>query len=118
MAGWDRLSAHDVDALPLADDVRFRFEGDHGLALGAHSAQELRDWMRGLFERFPRLRVEVELMVIEGPPWAMWVATRYAVVHDGNAIYRGAQFTRVRWGQIVEERILPDTHALAHLVPG
>jgi ketosteroid isomerase-like protein len=83
----------------------------------AHSAQECRDWLRALFERFPGLRFEVEEVVIGGPPWALQTANRYAAVQDSRTLYRGAQFTRVRWGRIVEERVLPDTQALARIAP-
>jgi hypothetical protein len=39
-------------------------------------------------------------MIIEGGPWSTRIATRYAATRNGT-------------GQVVEERILPDTQALA-----
>lgn len=52
-------------------------------------------------------------MIIEGGPWSTRVATRYAATRNGKVVYRGTNFGRVVWGKVVEERILPDTQALA-----
>lgn len=117
MANWALLSAHDVDALPLAEDVRFSFVGDHDLAVEARSAAEMRAWLRALFQRFPRLRFDVDEMVMGGPPWSLRAATRYTAVQDGKAIYRGTQFALIKWGQVVEEHVLPDTQALERIAP-
>jgi ketosteroid isomerase-like protein len=117
LTSWEALSNHEIDGLPLADDVRFTFAGDHGLAIDAHSAAEEREWLRALFVRFPRVRFEVDDVVIGGPPWAMRVATRYRAVQDGETLYRGAHFARMRGGRIVEEVVLPDTQAIARIAP-
>ena len=61
--GWQRLSGHRVDDLPLADDVHFVFLGDHELAADLRGAEALRGWLRELFTRFPRLRFEMEDMI-------------------------------------------------------
>jgi hypothetical protein len=110
--GWQRLSEHRLDDLPLADDVHFVFFGDHPLAVDLHGADALRGWLRDLFDRFPRLRFEPEEMIIEGGPWSTRVATRYVATQDGVLIYRGAQFARIVWGKLAEERIQPDTQSL------
>jgi predicted ester cyclase len=68
---------------------------------------------RELFRRLPNLRFEVEDMIIEGGPRSTRVATRYAATRNGKVVYRGRNFGRVVWGKVVEERILPDTAALA-----
>jgi hypothetical protein len=41
------------------------------------------------------------------------MATRYAAKRDGKLVYRGVQFTRIAWGKLVEERVLPDPKALS-----
>jgi ketosteroid isomerase-like protein len=114
--GWQRLSDHRIDDLPLARDMHFVFLGDHALAADLHGVEAVRDWLRDLFVRFPRLRFEPEDMIVEGGPWSTRVATRYAAVQDGEVVYRGAQFVRIAWGKAVEECILPDTKAIATTV--
>jgi ketosteroid isomerase-like protein len=117
LALWARLSAGELDAIPLAENIRFSYIGDHALAVELHSAQELRAWLRALFQRFPGLRFDVAEVVVSGPPWSLHTATRYAAVCDGQVLWRGAQFTWVRGGRVVEEHVLPDTQAVARLAP-
>jgi ketosteroid isomerase-like protein len=117
LAGWRQLSAHDLASLPLDEQVRFSFPGNHALAAEATSAREVRAWLEDLFARFPDLRFEVEELVVEGPPWSTRVATRYVAVRGGRTIYRGASFVRLAWGRLVEERVYPDTQAIAEIVP-
>ena len=38
-------------------------------------------------------------------------------VREGEVLYRGAHFSWVRWGRVVEENVLPDTQAVARLAP-
>lgn len=52
-------------------------------------------------------------MLVEGGPWSTRMATRYAAKRDGKLVFRGVQFTRIVWGKLVEERVLPDTKALS-----
>ncbi len=111
--GWQRLSEHRVDDLPLAHDVHFVFLGDHELAADLHGAEALRGWLSDLFERFPRLRFEPEDVIVEGGPWSTRLATRYNATQDGELIYRGVQFARIRWGKLAEETIQPDTLLVA-----
>lgn len=118
LVGWRRLSDHRIDDLPMTDDVHFVFLGDHALAADLRGPEALRTWLAGLFERFPRLRFDMEHIVVEGGPWSTRVATRYVATQDGRTIYRAAQFARIVWGKLAEETILPDTQqvaaALAH----
>lgn len=113
LALWERLSDQRIDEIPLAHDVHFVYLGDHELAADIHGAEAERAWLRELFRRLPNLRFEVEDMIIEGGPWSTRVATRYAATRNGEVVYRGINFVRVVWGKVVEERILPDTQALA-----
>jgi hypothetical protein len=110
---WERLSDERFDEIPIANDVHFIYLGDHPLATELHGADAMRDWLRNeLFRRLPGLSFEVEEMLVEGGPWSTRMATRYAAKRDGKLVYRGVQFTRVVWGKLVEERILPDTKAI------
>ncbi|MEW5808321.1 MAG: nuclear transport factor 2 family protein [Actinomycetota bacterium] len=111
---WDRLSDQRIDEIPIADDVHFVYLGDHPLATELYGADAMRDWLRNeLFRRLPGLRFEVEDILIEGGPWSTRMATRYAAKRNGELVYRGVQFTRIVWGKLVEERVLPDTGALS-----
>jgi ketosteroid isomerase-like protein len=111
---WDRLSDQRFDDIPIADDVHFVYLGDHPLATDLHGAAAMRGWLRDeLFRRLPGLRFEVEEILVEGGPWSTRMATRYAATRDGRLVYRGVQFTRIAWGKLVEERVLPDSKALA-----
>jgi ketosteroid isomerase-like protein len=113
LAVWAKLSDQRIDEIPLADDVHFVYLGDHPLATDRRGAEAEREWLRELFRRLPGLRFEVEDMIVEGGPWSTRVATRYAATRNGQMVYRGTNFGRVVWGKVVEERILPDTQALA-----
>ncbi len=101
----------------MATNLSFTYIGEHALATELHSADDLRAWLRRLFERFPGLRFEVEDVVVDGPPWSLHTATRYRAVQDGRTLYCGAQFTRVKWGRLAEEFIIPDTQAIARIAP-
>ena len=114
LAAWVRLSDQRIDEIPLADDVHFVYLGDHPLTVDLHGADAFRAWLRNeLFRRLPGLRFEVEDMIVEGNLRTTRIATRYSAKRDGQLVYRGVQFTRIRWGRMVEECVLPDTAALA-----
>jgi ketosteroid isomerase-like protein len=110
---WNRLSEHDLDALRIADDIHFTYAGDHSLATEVRSADELRTWLTELFRRLPRLRFEIEDMIVEGSPRTTRMMTRYTATQDGKPVYVGISVARLRWGRLVEEYVLPDTQAAA-----
>ncbi len=114
LAAWVRLSDQRFDEIPVADEVHFAYLGDHPLAADLHGADAMRTWLRDeLFRRLPGLRFEVEDMIIQGGPWSTRIATRYAAKVDGQIVYRGVQFTRIVWGKLAQEWVLPDTQAVA-----
>jgi predicted ester cyclase len=116
-AAWGLLSDQKIDSIPMAQHLRFTFIGEHALAAELHSADELRAWLRRLFELLPDLRFVVDDVVVEGPPWSLHAATRYRAVQGERTLYQGAQFTRVKWGRLAEEFIVPDTQAVARVAP-
>jgi ketosteroid isomerase-like protein len=117
-AGFEGLSPRDIDTLPLADNIHFTYLGDHALAIEAHSADEVRAWLREqLFGRIPGLRFEVQDLLVDGPPWATRAAIRYRALDGDKLVYRGVSFVRMSWARIVEERVLPDTQAVAAFAP-
>ncbi len=114
LAAWKLLSDQRLDDIRLADNVHLVYLGDHPLAADIHGADAVRAWLRDeLFGRLPGLRFQVEDMIVEGGPRTTRIATRYAATRNGQLVYRGVQFTRIKWGKLAEECILPDTAALA-----
>lgn len=112
-AGWQQLSAQQIDDAPIADDMHFVFLGDHPLAADLRGADAVRRWLRDeLFRRLPGLTFVPEEILVEGGPWSTRIATRYHTEQNGRLVYRGAYFGRAVWGKIVEEVILPDTKAI------
>lgn len=117
VALWEKLTPEGIEGIPLADDIRFSYLGDHAMAIEATSADELRGWLHAMFERFPGLRFEVHEVVVDGPPWSLHTATRYSAVHEGRTLWQGTQFTHIRWGKVIRENVLPDTQAVARVAP-
>ncbi len=114
LKSWEKLSDQRIDEIPMADDVHFVYFGDHPLATDLRGADAFRNWLRGeFFRRLPGLRFEVEEILVEGGPQSTRLATRYAAKRDGQLLYRGVQFTHIVWGKLVEEKVFPDTKALA-----
>lgn len=106
-AAWVRLSARELDGLPLAANITFTWDGDPDLAVELDSADELRTWLGDrLFVRYPQLRFEVDDIVVCGPPWHVRGATRYRAMEGDQVRYHGIQLTRIRMGKVVEERVV------------
>ena len=114
---WRSLSGRDLDKLPLADDMHFSFAGDHALAAELSSAADVRTWVAALFERLPGLRFKPHEIVVDGPPWNTRVVSLYTAMLRDQPAYRGSHFVRMRWGRVIDERVLPDTQAVAKLAP-
>ena len=114
---WEQLTPEGIDGLPLADDIRLSYPGNHAMAIEATSADELRAWLHALFARFSGLRFEVHEVALDGPPWSLHTATRYSAVHQGRTLYQGTQLTHIRWGKVVRENVLPDTQAVTRVAP-
>ena len=58
--------------------------------------------------------------MVVGPPWNTRVATRFTAhvtTSDGRTfVNRGMQYARLRWGRIIEDRVYPDTQAVAEAI--
>ncbi len=95
----------------VADDVHFRFLGQHSWAADYHSKQQVRVWL----ERYLQtgLRLEPQEIVVSGPPWNTRVCTLFAdrAERGGEVIYEneGVLFERVVWGRIREHISYEDT---------
>lgn len=96
----------------MADDVHFRFLGEHSWATDFHSKAQVEPWL----ERYVRvgLQLQPHEIVVSGPPWNTVICTRFtdtATDRDGEVIYRneGVLFDRVVWGRIREHISYEDT---------
>src|SRR5256885_752956 len=90
----------------FAEDVHFRFGGEHGLAIDCRDRDEAERWFARLFARFSDLRFEVEDVIVAGPPWDIRICTRYttrATAGRRALVNRGVQVARLRWGRVAED---------------
>ena len=98
--------------LLMADDVHFRFPGEHSWAADYHTKAEVRKWV----DRYLRvgLQLHPQQVVVSGPPWRMTICTwftDYAVSAQGDVVYRneGVLIDTLRWGRITEHVSFEDT---------
>jgi ketosteroid isomerase-like protein len=100
----------------VADDVHFRFLGEHSWTADFHSKAQMRAWLK----RY--LRVGLQLtpheIAVSGPPWNTVVLIRFTDVatdRAGNVIYEneGVLFERLVWGRIREHISYEDTQRTA-----
>jgi ketosteroid isomerase-like protein len=113
--GLRAVEAGDIDALLTQFDKRCRlvFVGDTPLGANLSTQADLRRW----FERFGRLlpapRFEIQRLIIAGPPWNQQLAA-HVFIHStvNGAPYRNqfAHFLNIRWGKVVYDMIIEDTH--------
>jgi ketosteroid isomerase-like protein len=100
----------------LAEDVHFRFPGDHSWAADFRGKAQARQWLA----RYQRagLRLHPREVVVSGPPWRMTVCTWFtdhATGDDGEVVYRneGVLVDRLVWGRIREHVSFEDTQRTA-----
>jgi deazaflavin-dependent oxidoreductase (nitroreductase family) len=103
----------------FASDARFHYNGHHALAGDFHTKAQINAWFErtwGLFD----IVFDVHDVVVAGPPWNTRVATRFTAhvrTSDGKTFVNpGMQYARIRWGRISEDRVYPDTQAVAEAV--
>lgn len=93
------------------------FAGDHALGGVLRGRDAISTWFERLFHIFPDLELTPERILVEGPPWNTWVATRFRVAATlptgARYINEGMQFLNIRWGRVVEDHLVEDTQALA-----
>jgi ketosteroid isomerase-like protein len=108
---------HESVTRAFAPTAELWFVGDHALGGRLEGRELIREWFRRLFAIFPDLRLEPEVILVDGLPWNTVAATRFrvtATLPNGKPYTNsGMQFLRLRWGRIVEDRLYEDTHALS-----
>ncbi|HEY4452535.1 MAG TPA: nuclear transport factor 2 family protein [Solirubrobacteraceae bacterium] len=111
---YQQANAGDIDALTkaFARDVVFEFHGDTRLGGERRGRDGVREWFRQVAEELGRLELTAQDVVVSGPPWNIRVIVRIsdrAHLISGHEFENyGFQFLRLRWGKIVEDRILVD----------
>jgi ketosteroid isomerase-like protein len=100
----------------LADDVHFRFLGDHSWAADFRGKTEARRWL----ERYVEVGLQLypREIIVSGPPWRMTICTWFtdhARGPDGEIVYRneGVLVDRVVWGRVKEHVSFEDTQRTA-----
>jgi ketosteroid isomerase-like protein len=114
-----QLNAGEVDKLmtAFADDALLVFPGDNSFAGDHRGKAAIRAWL----ERFVALRPDFKLhdVAAAGPPWNMRIAFRFSdhITAPDGFEYRntGAEWMRLRWGKVVEQRVALDTQKVAEL---
>ena len=114
-----KLLAGEVDLLVrgYARDARFVFPGSSSFAVDARGREEIRAW----FERFVALKPQVQVreVAVAGPPWNMRVFFRFTdqIATPGGGMYdnHGAEFMRIKLGQIREHFVFLDTERVTVL---
>jgi ketosteroid isomerase-like protein len=100
----------------FAPTVIFSFAGDHALGGEWRSSEEVRLWFQRVHRLFPDLMIEPLEITISGLPWNTVVVTRFrikATLSEGLPYSNeGVQFLRIRWGKIIEDRLIEDTEKL------
>jgi ketosteroid isomerase-like protein len=127
IAAFDAMNARDAGpALALmADDVHYRFEGDHALGGERFSKRAVETWFGRLFRLVPS-RFVVLSVEVAGWPWSSTVTTVFedhvtprAAGLDGDPyVNRGVQVIRLRWGKAVDIQTTVDTTKLVCLLDG
>jgi ketosteroid isomerase-like protein len=116
---WRRIGAgeYQVAVATAAPDLEFRFAGPPPLGVHLHGRDAFEAWFRGVFELFPGLRITLTDVVVAGWPWNTTAVVKlrlHAVLRDGSTYENQAmQWLRLRWGRMVSDEVIEDTHALA-----
>lgn len=114
LRSFERLSEGDASvALGLmADDVHYRFEGDHALGGERVSRRGMELWFSRLF-RLLKSRFVIRSVEVSGWPWA---TTVYTVFDDHVTplvgtpyVNHGVQVAELEWGKAVRIRTFIDT---------
>jgi ketosteroid isomerase-like protein len=114
-----QLNAGEVDKLmaAFAEDAHLVFPGDNSFAGDHRGKRAIKAWL----ERFVSLKpsFEVHDVAAAGPPWNMRIHFRFSdrIVAPDGFEYRnqGAEWMRMRWGKVIEQRVALDTQKVAEL---
>jgi ketosteroid isomerase-like protein len=99
-----------------ADDIHFRFPGDHSWAADFRGKGQARQWLQRYVDI--GLKLHPREIVVSGPPWRMVVCTWFTdstTGPDGEVVYRneGVLVDRIVWGRLKEHVSFENTQATA-----
>ncbi|GAA3260389.1 nuclear transport factor 2 family protein [Dactylosporangium cerinum] len=116
---WRRIGTgeYQVAVATAAPDLEFHFAGPPPIGVHLRGRDAFADWFRGVFELFPGLRITLTDVVVTGWPWRTTAVVKLrltARLADGSTYENQAmQWVRLRWGRMVYDEVIEDTHALA-----
>ena len=115
---YAKINRGDWQAIMKSFDphVHFMFVGQHALAVDCDNPEPIKSFFRRTFELIPDFHLEPKTILVNGPPWSMWVATHFTARGTlGGAPYanHGIQLLHLRWGKIIEDFIYEDSQLLA-----
>ena len=109
----------DVAYGKFADDVHFRFPGDHELGAEYHRKADTAGWFARVKDLFD-LDFEVQQVVVRGWPWNTTACTRYVIRYtlpDGEPVEnRGMQYLKIVWGKVKADHLYLDTQIVARSI--
>ena len=109
---WQNGGDLDRLLLAFAPDAVFEFHGDTPFGHERRGREAIRQWFEQVASDFGRLELRAEEVTVSGPPWNMRLVIRfrdrYRLISGHSLENYGFQYLRLRWGRIVEERILVD----------
>lgn len=101
-----------------AEDVRFRFPGEHSWATEREGKEALRQWLQRFVD--VGLQIYADEVVVRGFPWKMTLCIRghdHLDAPDGKRVYenRYVIWGRIRWGLLREYEVYEDTQKVVAL---
>ena len=117
--GFRALSAGDYQHILRQFDpqVVFSFSGPAPFGGEFRGVDAVRAWFQHLFSCFPGIQFTVLQVIVQGWPWDTQVATRLSIAapRTEGGLYQNEamQFMHLRWGKVVEDRLIEDTYKLS-----
>jgi len=117
--GFRSLSAGDYQHILRQFDpqVVFSFAGPAPLGGEFRGVEAVRAWFQHLFSCFHGIQFTVRQVIVQGWPWDTQVATRLSIAaprtEGGLNQNEAMQFMHLRWGKVVEDRLIEDTYKLS-----
>lgn len=104
----------------FAEDVYFRYPGQHTLAADIHRKADMIEWLERIKALFPKLTFEIEQVVVSGWPWDTKACTRFIACYalpDGERVRSpGMQYLRISWSKVKVDNLYLDTQMIASLL--